>query len=221
MLQPPPSGIRVIEHYLDIDQCRKLSEYANTKTGEPLTLVDVSKTTANNVVRKLDPNRVTEKVDLGQEQGVLDQITRTVLRDTVEPDLGVRIEWFEKPQLLRYRTGGLYKGHADSDKFDPMTSIWTKILDRDVSVLLYLNDEYTGGSLSFPRFRYSLQPKPGMLVFFPSHNRYYHSAEPVLSGIRYAMVSWAALHGVPKIHTEPPPGALFLQGNRGQTTFLG
>jgi len=201
----------VVEHFLDADRHRRLTEYADTRDGEPLKVVDPSATTANNVVRMLDPRRVTEKVDLGPEQETFNKIMRAALTDVVEPAMGSRIEWFEAPQLLRYRAGGFYKSHADSENFDPTTTAWSKVVDRDVSILLYLNDEYTGGYLSFPKFRYLLRPKPGMLVFFPSDNRYLHSAEPVSSGVRYALVSWASLHGVSKIHSEPPSGALFLR----------
>lgn len=210
--RPPPRGLHVIEGYLDADQCRHLAEYADTRSGEPLMVVDTAATTANKVVRKLDPGRVTEQVDLGPRQAELEGIVRRTLIDVIEPAIAARIEWFEAPQLLRYRTGGFYKGHADSDRFDPATSTWAKVLDRDVSMLLYLNDAYTGGALSFPGFHYTLRPRPGMLVFFPSDRRYYHTAEPVLSGIRYAAVSWAAFQDVPKIHSGPTSAALSLHG---------
>jgi predicted 2-oxoglutarate/Fe(II)-dependent dioxygenase YbiX len=206
----PPHGIQVVENFIDPDLCRRLTEFANASGGEPLKVVDPSATTTNNVVRMFDDRRVTEKVDVGPEQETLNKILRAALTEIVEPAVGSRIEWFEAPQLLRYRAGGFYKGHADSENFDPTTKTWSKVLDRDVSILLYLNDEYTGGSLNFPKFRYILRPKPGMLVFFPSDNRYFHSAESVLSGVRYALVSWASLYGAPKIHDEPPSGALSL-----------
>lgn len=204
----------MIEGYLDADQCRHLAEYADTRSGEPLMVVDTAATTANKVVRKLDPGRVTEQVDLGPRQAELEGIVRRTLMEVIEPAINARIEWFEAPQLLRYRTGGFYKGHADSDRFDAATSTWTRVLDRDVSMLLYLNDAYTGGALSFPGFHYTLRPRPGMLVFFPSDRRYYHTAEPVLSGIRYAVVSWAAFSGVPRIHDAPTAGALLLRDGR-------
>ncbi len=210
--RPPPHGIHVIEDFLGVEECRRLSGYADTRGGEPLMVVDTAATTANKVVRRLDPARVTERVDLGPEQATLEALVRRTLMEVIEPALGAGIEWFESPQLLRYRAGGFYKGHADSDRFDATTSTWAKVLDRDVSLLLYLNDGYTGGALSFPRFRYVLHPRPGMLVFFPSDRRYYHAAEPVLSGIRYAVVSWAAFQGGPKIHREPAPEALFMRG---------
>lgn len=208
----PPHGLRVIENYLDADQCRSLTEYANTRHAEPLMIVDTAATTTNNVVKKLDPGRVTEQVDLGPEQAQLNGLVRKALLEVIEPEIQAEIEWFERPQLLRYRAGGFYKGHADSEQLDVSSTTWKKVLDRDVSLLLYLNDEYTGGALSFPRFRYLLRPKPGMLVFFPSDNRYYHSAEPVLSGIRYAIVSWTAIRGVPKVHDVPTPGAMPMRG---------
>jgi predicted 2-oxoglutarate/Fe(II)-dependent dioxygenase YbiX len=42
-----------------------------------------------------------------------------------------------------------------------------------------------------------------MLVYFPSDNRYLHTALPVTKGTRHAIVSWISQHGVEKL--RPPP----------------
>ncbi len=216
----PPYGVVIIEDFLDRTTAEGLTAFANTRAGERLTVVDVTQTTSDNVVRMFDDRRVTEKVDLGDEQAALNGMLRRAVEDILEPSVGSPMEWFEKPQLLRYRPGGLYAAHADSENYDPIRDTWSRILDRDFSILLYLNDDFTGGSLRFVTFHYELRPKPGMLVFFPSDRRYLHSAEPVTSGVRYAAVTWVSLSGVPKIHRRPPPDAILLDpvpraGRRG------
>jgi Rps23 Pro-64 3,4-dihydroxylase Tpa1-like proline 4-hydroxylase len=58
--------------------------------------------------------------------------------------------------------------------------------DREViSTVLYLNDEYTGGELSFPEVDggYSYTPEKYELVYFPTP--YQHGVNPVKSGKRY------------------------------------
>jgi Rps23 Pro-64 3,4-dihydroxylase Tpa1-like proline 4-hydroxylase len=58
--------------------------------------------------------------------------------------------------------------------------------DREViSTVMYLNDEYTGGELSFPEVEngYSYTPEKYELVYFPTP--YQHGVNPVKSGKRY------------------------------------
>ena len=58
--------------------------------------------------------------------------------------------------------------------------------DREViSTVLYLNDEYTGGELSFPEVEggYFYTPEKYELVYFPTP--YQHGVNPVKSGKRY------------------------------------
>ena len=110
-----------------------------------------------------------------------------------------RIAWFENPQILRYEPGGLYGPHADSDHFIPEEGIWKKVIDRDVSILLYLNQQFEGGELSFRQFNYLYRPQAGDLLFFPSHGQYAHQALPIKLGIRYVIVSWAAFREEPRV----------------------
>jgi len=124
--------------------------------------------------------------------------------------VGRKFGWFEAPQLLKYNVGGFYAAHSDADSYEPETGRWRQDLDRDISMLLYLNDEFEGGDLSFDYFNYRLRPKPGMLVWFPSDARYFHGANPVTAGTRYAIVSWAAFSDTPKIREVLPRHAVVL-----------
>lgn len=200
-----PFGIEIVENYLDTKTCNKLVKTFDTLGGEKLTVVDVKKTTKDKVVRVLDDRRVTERVLLNDSlQNELNNHIKSALLDVVEPTTNKKIEWFEAPQVLRYHPNGLYQNHADSDNFNPETNRWKKDLDRDISLLMYLNDGYTGGTLYFPNFDFRLQPKAGMLVFFPSDFRFEHAAESLIEGTRYAIVSWSAVVGEIKVRNKPP-----------------
>jgi hypothetical protein len=54
-----------------------------------------------------------------------------------------------------------------------------------ISMVFYLNDNYTGGDLNFPEQDVLIKPEAGSLVVFPSHKPYYHDPRPVESGIKY------------------------------------
>lgn len=73
---------------------------------------------------------------------------------------------------------------------------------------LYINDDYTGGNIRFNAFDYTYHPKPGDLICFPSDHRNIHTAEPVTSGFRYAIVSWCAVKESQKVRSMPPAEAI-------------
>jgi hypothetical protein len=85
--------------------------------------------------------------------------------------------------FLRYRPGDHYPEHID---FSP----WTGMKPRTLSGLLYLNSEFEGGALEFPRHGIVHQPQAGDLILFPSNFAYPHIAHPVTSGVRYVVVTW-------------------------------
>ena len=102
-----------------------------------------------------------------------------------------QIDTYEAPQLLLYGSGGLYKSHSDSEEYDSASGQWVRRFDRDVSLLIYLNDKFVGGGLHFAKLNYTYQPVAGDVVFFPSHRLYMHESVPVKQGVKLALVSWA------------------------------
>lgn len=204
-----PAGIGIVPDFLTADECRDMVAHAETCRTQRLKVIDLERSTPGNVVEKDDERRVTEAVDLGQRIRDLDRWVTRALTGTIADDVGRSFAWFEQAQLLKYTPGGFYEGHADSDHLHP-NGQWQKVLDRDISLLIYLNDEYEGGTLHFKHFDYTLRPKAGMLVYFPSDARYMHTAQSVTAGVRYAVVSWAAFDDEPRVKGQPPQNAVGL-----------
>lgn len=90
------------------------------------------------------------------------------------------IKDIKKYTLLRYSVGQQYYRHYDGGTESA----------RSISVLIYLNDDYEGGEIEFPNFKTKIKPKSGMMILFPSNYAYAHIAHPVLSGEKYAIVTW-------------------------------
>lgn len=82
--------------------------------------------------------------------------------------------------VLKYDIGDYFKKHTDSSRRYP----------RQVSSVYYINDDYVGGELEFPFLNLSIKPSAGELIIFPSTNLFSHSANPVISGIKYSMANW-------------------------------
>jgi len=55
----------------------------------------------------------------------------------------------------------------------------------NISVVLYLNDNYEGGEIFFKEQNVKIKPEAGSIVIFPSVEPYYHESLPVISGIKY------------------------------------
>lgn len=206
----PPYGVFVFENYLSPEIITELTEYLNTQPSEPLRVIDNEKSTLDNVVTKLDDARRSERVIMGDYYSRVCDITRTAFVDLAEKCMNATLEWYEPPQVLRYFPGGYYQGHSDSENMEPNNHYWKKVIDRDLSLLIYLNDDFEGGELHFNKFHYTLKPKAGMAVIFPSDNRYMHTAQTVHEGMRQAIVTWGAVKGVKKISSTPPPHAFII-----------
>jgi len=207
----PPHGLFLFENIID-DQCaREMTEYADQCEGEPLMMIDDTLSTPGNIVKIQDDRRITERVKLGRRYKEFQDMMGGIFIELAERCVGVQLDWYEAPNLMRYRPGGHYTLHADSMHRDEETDTWHKVIDRDLSMLLYLNEGYEGGELSFNTFDYFIRPRAASAALFPSDHRYLHQAHAVKKGVRYAMVSWASVKGVPKISPTPPINAVFVE----------
>lgn len=194
--RPPPVGVHVLRGYLDADQCAEWVAQLDRQPGEKAGVREQGE------VRVKD-TRVTERVFLGPVEASVTALMHKIFSTTIPEAMGRPIQWFERPQILRYTRGSHYRLHADSERYLKDRGAWQKTIDRDVSLLLYLNDDFTGGDLSFFAMNYVFRPQTGDLLFFPSDHRYAHIAHEVTGGKRYVVVSWAAFLDEPKLSPEP------------------
>lgn len=92
---------------------------------------------------------------------------------------GVGIRYFEAFNFVKYEGKNTHFNiHADHGPAYIAT----------VSIVGYLNDEYVGGELYFPRFDLTIKPEVGDLVVFPSSFVYEHASLPIIEGTKYSIV---------------------------------
>ena len=96
-------------------------------------------------------------------------------------------------ELLRYQEGEHFGLHTDA------------ILGRNegfrqLSGLIYLNDDYEGGETEFPRQGIKFKGSAGDLLLFPSNFCYPHQSLPVTQGTKFAIVTWFVAY--PKVARE-------------------
>lgn len=202
--RPPPVGLHIIKGFFSKTECKKLIRLAKNQESTWLTLKDEERSLKEGrLIQRRDPNRVAKGVDFSSFSDVLIRMINASVTQKIEPIINAQIEFFELPQLLCYGPGGLYQSHADSEEFDATHNQWVKRFDRDISLLIYINDKFTGGGLRFDNLQYTYQPEAGDLVFFPSGHRYLHQALPVEKGIKYAIVTWMAVQGSDRVGFPP------------------
>ena len=118
----------------------------------------------------------------------LNNAIMTCYKSFIEPKYHSQVKNIEPTQMLGYPVGGHYIEHNDSENFE--NGQWTRIANRDISILFYLNDNYTGGELEFTTLGLKIKPKTGMMIAFPSYKEFAHKVHPVTSGFRYSLVTW-------------------------------
>lgn len=83
--------------------------------------------------------------------------------------------------IQRHYPGSFLKEHVDQDH-DPSLKY---------ASVLYLNENYNGGDLYFPKLNFSIKPPERSLILFSTGQLYLHGVKEVLPGpTRYAIASF-------------------------------
>ncbi len=107
---------------------------------------------------------------------VVDKIVKQYAKQYEIEDIKPLHNWL----LMQYLKGDYFKEHKD-DLPD---------IVRTVSVVVYLNDSYSGGEVEFSDFDVLFKPKVWDVLIFPSAFAYRHAVRPVVDGVRYSAVNW-------------------------------
>lgn len=88
-------------------------------------------------------------------------------------------------EILRYEPGEKFGVHAD-------VVVNTKWGDRQLSALIYLNDDFEGGETRFvpPGPALTVKPEAGKVALFPPHYTHPHESLPVTRGTKYVALGW-------------------------------
>ena len=128
---------------------------------------------------------ITYHANLGSSvaQKIHNKVHMNLLATTIDYNKRYGVEdrlWHEEYNMLKYSSGQEYYPHYDGGTGS----------GRSLSAIIYLNDNYEGGHIEFVNFKIKIKPTPGTLFLFPSNYAYRHTAHPVTSGTKYAIVTW-------------------------------
>ncbi|MCS6782671.1 MAG: 2OG-Fe(II) oxygenase [Gloeomargarita sp. SKYBB_i_bin120] len=108
---------------------------------------------------------------------------------------GIAFYDMEAIAILRYRPGQFYRRHVDNILLGSRRAELAQgIPTRDIGVVGYLNDDFTGGETYFDRQNITVKPQQGAVVVFPAYYTHPHQALPVRTGVKYVLTTWL-FHG--------------------------
>jgi len=200
MIENPLSYILIKPNVINEEGLKEIREHIERTEKSDLSVFDPEKTNETGGKEwRVDKNiRDTQIVDMGPLFPKIEQLFKDAVREIINPFYDVQIYESEIPQVLSYGIGGHYKPHVDGEslwKTPDGDLIWKKSTDRDISIVMYLNDDFEGGDFVFPDHHVRVRPEPGMMVCFPSNHHYRHGVESVTKGMRYSIVCWATVKG--------------------------
>lgn len=93
---------------------------------------------------------------------------------------GINVVFYEALNFVKYEGEGKhFRIHADHGPAYNCT----------VSAVIYINDDYQGGEIQFPRLdNFTYSPQVGDIAVFPSNFIYEHASLPIVEGTKYAVV---------------------------------
>lgn len=86
--------------------------------------------------------------------------------------------------IYKFREGDFMKEHHDSGLS----------LDIKLGVVLYLNDDFDGGEIYYPKANLEIKPVARSLVVHPAGMIYRHGVKPVSNGQRFSLAGFARIN---------------------------
>lgn len=201
MIDNPLTNILIQSNVINSYGIQELVSHIQKSAGEDLSVFDPDESNKTGTTQwKVDKKtRDTQIIPIGPLYPKLEDLLRNIVKNIINPFYNIEVSSSEIPQILSYGVGGHYLPHIDGEGIwvaPTGEQIWKKTTDRDLSIVLYLNDDFEGGDFIFPDLKIRVRPEPGMMICFPSTRFYRHGVEPVTKGKRYSIVTWATIKGV-------------------------
>lgn len=96
-------------------------------------------------------------------------------------------------EFFHYSPGIGLKMHSDDHATGSDGKLIKVDAQRGITAILYLNSEFEGGEISFPKQRATIKPEAGMVLIFPSNKNFPHQVNPITSGHR---TSYQRIYGI-------------------------
>jgi len=183
-----PANVQEVPNFLTHEECDLI--IALSKEG----LYDSTVYTEKADIVNTDHRQSKQKWLYDGEHSLIDKISKKVAQLT-----NTNIENQEPLQVVMYGKGGFFNPHYDACDDNPDIC---KRLDGDagprkITVLIYLNDNFTGGETAFPNLNYEAKPEKGKAIVFHGTDDNeqiirdsLHGGNPVKDGEKWICNKW-------------------------------
>jgi SM-20-related protein len=172
----------LLRNFLDTESCASLrAELALAPTTQAPVYIQGTEGTIHETIRKTTSMHPARETFSQIHERLLSQ------KSALEDHFGTSLTDCEPPQFLRYEKGDFFVRHQDGNDHQ---NDFNHLRIRRISIVVFLNDSFTGGSLTFydQTTTFALMGETGLLVAFKSDT--FHEVLPVTSGERFTFVSW-------------------------------
>jgi len=187
-----------IDDFLTHDQCDSVMQAASDK-GLFTSEIGLRKGGVNESIRKssqqwLDPSENDTALMIKQKTAHVFASTGCIDESQYS---------YEQIQVVKYEKGGKYDPHYDGDLCDNGDTQCTSNM-RIATLLIYLNDDYDGGTTKFPNLGIDITPKKGKALFFwvadPLNSLMYqetlHGGMEIKNGEKWIATQWIRTGGL-------------------------
>jgi prolyl 4-hydroxylase len=174
----------VIENFLSDKECDRIIEYSKNKLSDSKTVGGLDKKTRNSRQHWINKN---------------DKLVKHIYKNASEK-FKFSLENTEDFQVVNYKNKQFFNQHYDAccDKNKHCLDFIKNGGQRVLTILIYLNDEFTGGETHFPNLNLKIKPKKGKAVIFYSlatdtnkcHPYALHAGLPIKNGEKWIANIW-------------------------------
>lgn len=140
-----------VPHALTDEECDALIAHSQNANMQPSTVIN-----KNGGSYDLEMNQRNSKTVWfrDEEHAVTQKMAKLASKYTGRP-----ISYQEKSQIVCYNVGGKFDAHYDAQYNSGAAN-------RQYTCLVYLNDDYEGGTTNFTKLDYAVKPEKGKMVVF-------------------------------------------------------
>jgi hypothetical protein len=175
-------SIKTIPDFLSLKECDFIIKYCEDSKLFERSEVSVL-TPDNSSYSEVSSNRTSYSASMKDRKNKI----FSNIYEKVSKMIGMNIDKIESLQCVKYSKGAFFLPHFDADK----------LLNRKYTILVYLNENFSGGETYFPELKKYINPKTGYGLLFENINskkrnliHSVHAGMPVNKGVKYACNIW-------------------------------
>lgn len=113
---------------------------------------------------------------------IIDVVEKIISKENIHHKLYSDIICFSK-----WPEGYELKPHADSENPNGQSH---EFFWRNFGCVMYLNSDYEGGEIFFPRLGLEIKPEIGMVAIFPGTMKFLHGVKKITKGTRHTIATF-------------------------------